>query len=265
MHSPTEAAPKPVNFASAAHLSPGWEPGYRSLLLKDQGILYQDAQIQVGLRSEYRGPVGCLILYFQNRSPSATMGSFTTTLDNPEPSKLKIDIKNIPDSSVAPSAQVQQTVMFNALSVFENPPTMRISYLAGALQAVTFQLPVVLHKFMDPADLSADDFFKRWRQIGGKPREAQQVFGLATGGRKARRMDRAFTNETAEQFRWRVLRQVDPNEKNIVGASVVHVAGGKLGALVRLEPNFETKVCSRVDSLLLRAVKARLRDADDIT
>ncbi|KAL8922155.1 MAG: hypothetical protein Q9208_005350 [Pyrenodesmia sp. 3 TL-2023] len=242
MHTPTATTPKHVNFASAAHLSPGWEAGYRSLLLKDQGTLYQDAQIQVGLRSEYRGPVGCLILYFQNRSSSATMGSFTTTLDNPEPAKLKIDIKNIPDSNVAPSAQAQQTIMFNALSVFENPPTIRISYLAGALQAVTLQLPVVLHKFMDPADLSADDFFKRWRQIGGKPREAQQVFGLATGGRKERRMDRTFTNETAEQFRWKILRQVDPNEKNIVGASVVHVAGGKLGALVRLEPNFETKM-----------------------
>lgn len=242
MHTSTDSSPKPVNLASAAHLSPGWEPGYRNLLLSDQGVLYQDAQIQVGIRSEYRGPVGCLILYFHNRSSSATLGSFTITLDNPEPSNLKLDIKNIPDSNVAPLTQAQQTIMFNALSVFEKPPTIRISYLAGALQAVTLQLPVVLHKFMDPADLSADDFFKRWRQIGGKPREAQQVFGLLADGKsRERRMDRAFTNQTAEQFRWKVLTGVDPNEKNIVGASVVHVAGGKLGALVRLEPNYESK------------------------
>lgn len=242
MHTAVDSPPKAVNLASAAHLSPGWEPGYRELLLNDQGILYQDVQIQVGLRSEYRGPVGCLILYFQNRSSSATMGSFTTTLDNPDSSRLKIDLKNIPDSNVAPSAQAQQTIMFNAFSVFDTPPTIRISYLAGALQAVTLQLPVVLHKFMDPADLSADDFFKRWRQIGGKPREAQQVFGLVTDGRRERKMDHSFTNGVAEQFRWKVLRGVDPNEKNIVGASVVHVAGGKLGALVRLEPNYESKV-----------------------
>lgn len=242
MHTPTESKPKPVNLASAAHLSPGWEPGYRTLLLNDQGVLYEDAQIQVGVRSEYRGPVGCLILYFHNRSSSATLGSFTTTYDNPEPTNLKIDTKNIPDSNVPPLAQVQQTVMFNSLSVFEKPPTIRISYLAGALQAVTLQLPVVLHKFMDPADLSADDFFKRWRQIGGSPREAQQVLGLVQDGRTERRMDRTFTNETVGQFRWKVLEGVDPNEKNIVGASVVHVAGGKLGALVRLEPNYESKM-----------------------
>lgn len=172
------------------------------------------------------------------------MGSFTTTLDNPDSAKVKIDIKNLPDANVAPLAQAQQTIMFSALSVFDRPPTIRISYLAGALQAITLQLPVVLHKFMDPAELSADDFFKRWRQIGGKPREAQQVFGLVEDGRTDRRMNRRFTNETAESFRWGILKGVDPNEKNIVGASVVHVAGGKLGALVRLEPNYENKVRS---------------------
>ncbi|KAL8665431.1 MAG: hypothetical protein Q9168_007708 [Polycauliona sp. 1 TL-2023] len=242
MSTPTETTSKSVNLASAAHLSPGWEQGYRQLLLESEGVLYQDSQIQVGLRSEYRGPVGCLILYFHNRSTSAIMGSFTTTLDNPDSTKLKIDIKNLPDSNVAPLAQAQQTVMFNALSVFDKPPTIRISYLAGSLQAVTLQLPVVLHKFADPADLSSDDFFKRWRQIGGKPREAQKVFGLIQDGRHERRMDRAFTNQMAEFFGWKVLKGVDANEKNIVGASVVHVAGGKLGALVRLEPNYESKM-----------------------
>ncbi|KAL8804264.1 MAG: hypothetical protein Q9200_005892 [Gallowayella weberi] len=242
LHSPAEGASKTVNLASAAHLSPGWEQGYRCLLREDQGVLYHDSQIQVGLRSEYRGPVGCLILYFHNRSTSATMGSFTTTLDNPDSTRLKIDIKNLPESNVAPLAQAQQTVMFNALSVFDKPPTIRISYLAGSLQAVTLQLPVVLHKFMDPADLSANDFFKRWRQIGGKPREAQEVFGLVEDGRRERRMDHAFTSEIVDHFGWKVLTGVDPNEKNIVGASVVHVAGGKLGALVRLEPNYESKL-----------------------
>ncbi|KAL8715182.1 MAG: hypothetical protein Q9220_001140 [cf. Caloplaca sp. 1 TL-2023] len=242
LHTPTDIPSKSVNLASAAHLSPGWEPGYRQLLVEDQGVLYEDAQIQVGIRSEYRGPVGCVILYFHNRSASATMGSFTSTLDNPDPTNLKIDVKNLPESNVAPSAQAQQTVMFNALSVFDKPPTIRISYLAGSLQAVTLQLPVVIHKFMDPADLGADDFFKRWRQIGGKPREAQEVFGLVEDGRTARQMDSHFTNEVAKNFGWKVLKGVDPNEKNIVGASVVHVAGGKLGALIRLEPNFESKM-----------------------
>jgi len=233
----TPTTSKPPNLASAAHLSQGWEPGYRRLLFAAESILYEDTQIQIGVRSEYRGSMGCLILYFTNRASSA-IGSFTTTLDNPNPTEqLRIDTKSLPDSTIHPEAQVQQTVMFEAKSVFSLPPTIRISYLAGALQALTLQLPVVMHKFMDAADLSSDDFFKRWRQIGGAPREAQRVFGLS-----GRMGDADWTKRVAEGFGWGILKGVDPNEKNVVGASVLHTGIGKLGCLLRLEPNWETQV-----------------------
>ena len=233
----------PPNLASASHLSPGWEPGYRRLLFTAESILYEDAQFQLGLRSEYRGAMGCLILYFTNRSPSA-IGSFTTTLDNPNPAdQLRIDTKSAPDNSIQPEGQAQQTVMFEARGVFSLPPTIRISYLAGALQGITLQLPVVMHKFMDAADLSADDFFKRWRQIGGAPREAQRVFGLKDGGGRGKAMgDAEWTRRMAEAFGWGILKGVDPNEKNVVGASVLHTGAGKLGCLLRLEPNWDTQV-----------------------
>ena len=227
------------NLASAAHLSPDWQAGYNRLLLTPEGVLYEDAQIQVGLRSEYRGQMGCVILYFTNKSSSA-IGSFTTTLDNASPEHVRIDTRNLPESSINPEAQTQQMIMFEARSVFTESPTIRISYLAGALQALTLKLPVVIHKFMDAAELGSEDFFKRWRQIGGAPREAQRVFGLVNKGRK---MEITFTRKTVEGFKWGILDGVDPNPKNIVGASVLHTSdGGKIGCLLRLEPNYETMV-----------------------
>ena len=230
---------KAPNFASAAHLSPGWETGYRRLLFSTEGVLYEDAQLQVGLRSEYRGAMGCLILYFTNRSPSA-IGSFTTTLDNPnDTAHLRMDTKAVPDSNINSGEQAQQTTMFEAKSVFALPPTIRVSYLAGALQALTLQLPVVMHKYMDKADLSPDDFFKRWRQIGGEPRESQRVFGVTSGGKMG---DVAWTRRMAEYFGWSILIGVDRNEKNVVGASVCHTSAGKLGCLLRLEPNWDSQV-----------------------
>ncbi|KAL9610401.1 MAG: hypothetical protein Q9167_004884 [Letrouitia subvulpina] len=235
MHNPgSAAAPKAPNLASAAHLSQGWEDGYRRLLFSDHGVLYEDSQIQIGLRSEFRGPVGCLILYFTNQS-SSSFGSFTTTLDNPCPKKLKIETKNLPDANVAAEAQVQQTIMFNALTVFDRAPTIRISYLAGALQALTLQLPLVLHKYMEKAQLASEDFFKRWRQIGSAPREAQKVVTVEGG-----KADRGFTERMVEKMGWGVLKGVDPNEKNLVGASVVQLGVGKMGCLLRLEPNYES-------------------------
>ncbi|KAL8827158.1 MAG: hypothetical protein Q9191_003352 [Dirinaria sp. TL-2023a] len=265
----TPTSIKAPNLASAAHLSPGWEPGYRRLLFADEGILYEDPQIQVGVRSEYRGPMGCVIIYFTNRSLSP-IGSFTTTLDNPSTTSLKIDSKSLPDSTIHHEAQAQQTVMFNCISALPSPPTIRISYLAGALQALTLQLPVVLHKYMDPADLSADDFFKRWRQIGGAPRECQRVFGLADGGRRSA-MSEESTRRVVEGMRWGILKGVDPNSRNIVGASVVHMVSGKVGVLVRLEPNWESQMYratiratdESVPPVLMKVMEEMLSRGDD--
>ncbi|KAF2086786.1 Adaptor protein complex AP-2 alpha subunit [Saccharata proteae CBS 121410] len=238
MSSDTNKTHDGPNLASAAHLSPDWEIGYNRLLLRPEGVLYEDAQIQIGLRSEFRGELGCVILYFSNKTSSSVMTSFTTTLDNRSSEMLKTDIKGLPETNIHPDGQTQQMIMFEAKNVFQDPPTIRISYLSGALQALTLQLPVVLHKYMDAAELSADDFFKRWKQIGGAPREAQKVFGLA---RKGRTMSMGFTRRVVEGSKWGILDGVDPNQKNIVGASVLHTTeGGRFGCLLRLEPNFDS-------------------------
>lgn len=234
------------NLASAAHLSPNWEIGYNKLLLRDKGVLYEDGQIQVGLRSEYRGQMACIILYFENKTPT-TLGSFTTTLDQvaEDKDKLTYDVKGLPDSTIDPNVQCQQMIMFEARSLFSKSPTIRISYLAGALQALTLALPLTIHKFMDPAELSSEDFFKRWKQIGGAPREAQSVFGVKGGAGGLREINGSFVRKTVEGFKWGVLDGVDPNERNIVGASVLHTTeGGKYGCLLRLEPNYTTQVCA---------------------
>ena len=234
------SATKAPNFASAAHLSAGWEYGYYHLLTLDGGVLYEDAQIQVGLRSEYRGVTGCIILYFKNKFGSA-MNSFTTVIDNKSSETLKSDVQSLPDTTIHPNQQAQQTIFFEAKGPFADAPTIRITYMAGALQALTLQLPVMLHKYMTGAELAAEDFFKRWKQIGGGEREAQKIFEargeIFTG----------FTREMSEGFKWGVLDGVDPNAKNIVGASVLRtVDGGNFGCLMRLEPNYDTKVSGRI-------------------
>jgi len=248
---------KAPNLASAAHLSPDWEIGYNRLLLKGDGVLYEDGQIQIGLRSEYRGQMACIILYFANKTPTA-ISSFTTTLDLEEAEKENLgwEVKGLPESTINPGAQSQQMIMFEARKVFDKNPTIRISYLAGALQALTLKLPVTIHKFMDPAELTAEDFFKRWKQIGGAPREAQKVFGVKGGRGTDREINDSFIRRTVEGFRWGVLDGVDPNKKNFVGATVLHTGeGGKFGCLLRLEPNYTTQVrllnscCSIVTNL----------------
>ncbi|RKF84180.1 AP-2 complex subunit alpha-2 [Golovinomyces cichoracearum] len=242
-----QAQPKNMkgnNMASAAHLSPNWEIGYNRLLLKSEGIFYEDGQIQIGLRSEYRGQIACVIIYFTNRAPT-TLTSFTTTLDlDPsEKNNLTWDLKSLPENNLCNGSQSQQMIIFEAKRIFEKSPTIRISYLAGALQALTLKLPITAHKFMEPAELSSDDFFKRWKQIGNAPREAQSIFGLKGGKDKDREFNNSFIKSTIEGFRWGILDGVDPNKNNFVGASVLHTSEcGKFGCLLRLEPNYGTQM-----------------------
>lgn len=244
---PTGPTPPP-NLASAAHLTPEWEIGYNRLYFADEGVLFEDAQIQIGLRSEFRGHIGVVKVYMTNKS-TYPIGSLTTTLDNRSASQLKIDTKSLPEPHVPAAQQTQQTLFFEAHGPFTDAPTIRISYLAGALQAYTLQLPILMHRYMDPSTLSGEEFFKRWRQIGGAPLEAQQTFGVQG---KSKVITEGFTRRSVEGFRWRILDGVDPNPKNIVGCGVYQFVGGKTGCLLRLEPNYERKVCPFPFSLLPR-------------
>ncbi|KAJ6104289.1 hypothetical protein N7523_010609 [Penicillium sp. IBT 18751x] len=229
---PTAPAP---NMASAAHLTPDWDIGFNRLYFSNEGVLFEDLQIQVGVRSEYRGHIGVVKLYISNKS-TYPIGSLTTTVDNPSAPNLKIDTKNLPEPSVPAAGQTQQTLFCAAHGPFMEAPTIRISYLAGALQAYTLQLPILMHRYMEPSSLSAEEFFKRWRQIGGGPLEAQHTFG-PNGKNKI--INESFTRETVEGFGWKILDGVDPNPKNIVGCAVYQFEGGKTGCLLRLEPNYE--------------------------
>lgn len=227
---------------TTVHLTPGWQPGFEALYFHNDNILFEDAQIQVGIRQEYRGHMGVIKIYFSNLA-SFAVNSFTATINNSSSTALRVDTKALPDSHVAAQTQTQMTVVATVLAPFEAAPTIRISYLAGALQGYTLKLPILPHRYLDPSELSADDFFKRWRQIGSADgKEAQSTFGLAypTSVVKKESAERII-----EDFRWKILDKVDPNANNIVGCAVYQMEKGKAGCLLRLEPNEEQRVSTK--------------------
>lgn len=235
------------NLATAEHLSPGWEAGYERLYFANHGLLFEDTQFQVGYRAEFRAHLGVCKLGFYNRL-QVPVGAFTTTIDNPSRDALRIDTKALPDSDVRSSDMTQTTITFEARGPFVKPPTIRISYIAGSLQAYTLQLPILMHKYMQPSSLTAPEFLARWQQIGaGAPLEAQATFAVAP--RKAHNMTGPVVRQVVEGFGWKVLPDVDSNVHNIIGCSVFQASeAGKVGCLLRLEPNYDEKV--RLSSVL---------------
>ncbi|KAI0825123.1 Adaptor protein complex AP-2 alpha subunit [Trametes gibbosa] len=219
---------------------PNVDRWFEKLLYTAEGVLYEDVQIQVGIKSRYQGPLGQVAIYIGNKM-SAPLTSFTTTLHTEEGDALSASFVKIAPSTLAPRTQIQQVVQVECKKVFRTAPVLAVSFLAGSHQTIAVRLPVVVTKFLEGVKLGASDFFERWKLIGGPPRESQSIFPIsldATG-----HIDQARQKLVVSGFGFQVLDGVDPNPTNVVGAGIVHTAvDGKVGCLLRLEPNREAKL-----------------------
>ena len=246
---PTSAASPPIaasavlaNPTIAQHLAVGTnvDRWFEKLTYSDEGVLYEDVQIQVGIKSRYQGHIGQLAVYMGNKI-SAPLTGFTTKVDVDDPESLSITFAKMPATMVGPRSQSQQILHVECKKAFTTPPIMTISFLAGSHQTIALRLPVVLTKFFEPVVLDASDFFERWRLIGGPPREAQSVFPINLSNSGELNHDRHKQVISGQKFS--ILTDVDPNPNNLVGAGVLHTSvDGKVGCLLRLEPNREAKV-----------------------
>ena len=268
---PTGAAGAGSNAGSAAALptprakqqvTHGADKWLSRLVYNSEGVLWEDAQLQVGVKCEFHGHLGRVALYFGNKVPVA-LESFTATVtvhgDDAERDALKVTLPKIPTPHISALSQVQQLVHVECKDLFEHAPLLHISYLAGSLQTLTLRLPVWPTKFVEPVKLDAAAFFERWKQIGGAPREAQQIFPLPGNGL----VDADKNRRVVGGARLGVLDGIDPNPNNVVAAGVLHMSsGGKVGCLLRVEPNAEAKVRPAL-ALSLPASPRRRAAADE--
>lgn len=252
----TSPAPTPTARKQVTHGTDKW---LSRLVYNSDGVLYEDAQLQVGVKCEFHGHLGRIQVYFGNKLPVA-LDSFTATVDVEDPDALAVTLPKIPSPHVSALSQIQQLIHVECRSTFDEPPLLNISYLAGSLQTLTLRLPVWISKFLEPVKLDSSAFFERWKQIGGPPREAQKIFKIQVDSNN--RVDVAKQQRVVGGTKMGLLPGVDPNPSNTVAAGVLHTSKGKVGCLLRMEPNEKAKVklvltfyhrCSRIlmTSLLL--------------
>lgn len=209
------------------------------LSYNSEGILYEDSQLQIGLKSEYHNHQGRIALYFGNKI-SVPFSSLTVTIDSQEPEALSCNLQKIPPATLNAATQIQQVVQLECKAPFTKCPVMKVSYLAGSMQTLILKLPVWINKFMETATLDSQAFFERWKAIGGPPRESQAVFPCRLTPKGD--VDISRNKKVVKGLRFGVLDGVDPNPNNLVAASVFHTTSGKVGCLIRLEPNSAAKV-----------------------
>ncbi|SCV72510.1 BQ2448_4047 [Microbotryum intermedium] len=224
-------------------LTHGSEKWLARLLYNSDGVLYEDTQLQVGVKTEFHGHQGRIAIFFGNKL-SVALESLTATFDVEDEDALEVKLPSIVPSHLSAAAQVQQLALVESKSTFSTPPLLRISYLAGSHQELVLRLPVFLTKFIEPVQLSSDAFFERWKQIGGAPREQQKIFPIVI--LDGNRVDVAKQRKVVGGIRLGILEGVDPNPNNLVAAGVLHMSSvGKVGCLVRVEPNPDRKEYER--------------------
>lgn len=246
---PTASALVPMATGIAGSAAPltnftaNTEKAFHRICFTSEGVLFEDSQLQVGVKSEYHGHLGRLALYLGNKI-NVGFESLTVSIRSSEPNALAVSMSKMAPTSLGAMTQVQQVVQLECKNVFTSPPVLRISYLAGSLQELTLRLPVVLTKFIEPVNLSSRDFFERWKQIGPAPREVQSIFTGFKLDASGRDVDVDRQRKLVSSLRVALLDGVDPKQVNAVGAGVLHTSSaGKVGCLLRVEPNAQAKLC----------------------
>ncbi|KAI5934922.1 AP-2 complex subunit alpha-2 [Manis javanica] len=237
-----------------APLAPGSEDNFARFVCKNNGVLFENQLLQIGLKSEFRQNLGRMFIFYGNKTSTQFL-NFTPTLICSDDLQANIlgPITLCPrqavlwgleegctkpvDPTVDGGAQVQQVVNIECVSDFMEAPVLNIQFrYGGTFQNVSVKLPVTLNKFFQPTEMAAQDFFQRWKQLGSPQQEVQNIF-------KAKHpMDTEITKAKIIGFGPALLEEVDPNPANFVGAGIVHTRTTQIGCLLRLEPNLQAQM-----------------------
>uniref|UniRef100_A0A8C8A854 AP-2 complex subunit alpha n=1 Tax=Otus sunia TaxID=257818 RepID=A0A8C8A854_9STRI len=221
-------------------------PAYGMFVCKNNGVLFENQLLQIGLKSEFRQNLGRMFIFYGNKTSTQFL-NFTPTF-------LCLNLQTKPvDPTVDGGAQVQQVVNIECVSDFMEAPILNIQFrYGGTFQNLSVKLPITLNKFFQPTEMSSQDFFQRWKQLSNPKQEVQNIF-------KAKHpMDAEITKAKIIGFGSALLEEVDPNPANFVGAGIIHTKTTQIGCLLRLEPNLQAQMYRLTLRTSKEAVSQRL-------
>ncbi|XP_070289774.1 AP-2 complex subunit alpha-2 isoform X2 [Salvelinus sp. IW2-2015] len=233
----SDSAPPTAASEDPAPPLPESDELLNKFVCKNNGVLFENQLLQIGIKSEYRQNLGRMYLFYGNKT-SVQFVSFSTTVSCPGElqSQLNVQTKTV-EPLVEGGAQVQQVINIECLTDFIDAPLLNIKFrYGGALQNISLKLPVTINKFFQPTEMAAADFFQRWKQLSQPQQEAQKIFKASHG------MDTEVLKAKLLGLGTALLENVDPNPENYVCAGVIQTKAQQVGCLLRLEPNAQAQM-----------------------
>ncbi|XP_050076910.1 AP-2 complex subunit alpha [Anopheles maculipalpis] len=228
----------------------------KKFVFKNNGVLFENELLQIGVKSEFRQNLGRLGLYYGNKTQTALQNFVPTLQWSAEDAlKLNVQIKAV-EPTLEAGAQIQQLLTAECIDHYLGAPSIIISFRVsgGAQQKITVNLPLTINKFFEPTEMNAESFFARWRNLGGEQQRAQRVF-------KAQQpLDLPGARNKLTGFGMQLLDSIDPNPDNMVCAGIIHTQAHKVGCLLRLEPNKQAQMFRLTIRSSLEAVTQEICD-----
>lgn len=228
--------------------------GVKKLICKNNGIIFENQILQVGVKCEYKKNLGRINLFYGNKSDSH-LSYFSVDLKIPQKSQagLTIEVKPI-ESTIKAKTQVQQVMNVECLEYFDEFPELHISFMDGLVKEdLHLKLPVYLNKFFEPITMSRDDFFARWKNLTDPAQEGSRSFKA-----KFPIVDEEATSSKLTSFGLEILPNIDPG--NYVCAGIIHFRYAKVGCLVRLQRHIPTEMYKLTVKSTNKFVLQRLLD-----
>ncbi|XP_053304588.1 AP-2 complex subunit alpha-2 isoform X3 [Spea bombifrons] len=213
------------------------EDFFHKFICKNNGVLFENQLLQIGLKCEFRQNLGRMFIFYGNKV-SAQFQNFTPTLICSDELNGNLNLQSKPvEPTVDGGAQVQQVVNIECVQEFADVPVLNIQFrYGGTLQNFSVKLPITLNKFFQPTEMNAQEFFQRWKQLSSPNQEVQNIF-------KAKHpMDTEITKAKLIGFGPALLENVDPNPSNFVAAGIIQTKSRQVGCLLRLEPNVQAQM-----------------------
>lgn len=213
------------------------EDSIQELLCKNNGVLFENSIIQIGIKSEYKENLGRVSIFYGNKT-NDTFQQFVPTITCPDLLDLNLNIQVKPvESVIEPGRQVSQMLNVECVDHFDKLPKLVVQFnMNNVPQKFDLHLPITVNKFFEPTTMNSEQFFQRWRNLNNPGQESQKIF------KSKYPIDGESNKKKLTGFGFELLKNVDPNLENFVCAAIFHSSKVQVGCLLRLEPNKQAQM-----------------------
>lgn len=226
-----------TSSSSPSVASAGAIDNIKKFVCKNNGVLYENDIIQIGIKSEFRHNLGRIGVFYGNKTSMPLQGfNPSVSVGAGQQGKVTVQVKPV-EPSIDAGAQVQQLVNCECVEDFNGLPDLTVSFTYGNVpQRLTLRLPLSCNKFFEPTDMNGESFFARWKNLSAPAQEAQKIFKATSP------MENAAIKTKLLGFGMQLLEGIDPNPENYVCAAIIHTRTQQVGCLLRLEPNRQAEM-----------------------